>query len=182
MIRRLSTIALLFLVLFYGCFPPTATSTLVGGKYEPKTNTTDYFVFPYGSVSLPGEWTKGIYGKSSRQQWFSNKDSVFLAIAFGPCNKYEFYKPELKDFNFVKAYYNWESDFYKNQLKTESKIILADSTNNFIIWQLFDNKNVDMYFLFGYNKCSIHNYCLTTEKWKEQEKIKFLQDLYLNKK
>jgi mannosyltransferase OCH1-like enzyme len=181
---RKSTIifSIFILTIFYSCIPTKSTSTIVGGQYEPKTNTTDYFVIPLGSVSLSGKWTKGQYNSSARQQWFSNQDSVSTAIAFTPCNKYEFYTPNLKDLNFLMKFYEWESKFYSQQLKTDSKIIESDSTKNYIIWRLYDNKNIDTYFLYGFNKCSVHNYSVASYKWTDNEKVNFLRNLYLNKK
>lgn len=181
-IYRLSAL-LTFLILLYSCFP-TATSTIVGGQYEEKTNTTEYFVLPYGSITLPGRWIKTKYNPNSRQQFFKNVDTVTAAIAFGPCNKYEFYKPELKNYQFVNALYEWESKFYADQLKLTSKILYTDSTSNFIIWRLWggDSIDIDTYFLHGYQNCSVHNYSVTSNKWTEDQKTKFLQDLYLRKK
>ena len=72
-----NTAALLFLsilILLTGCgSSKQATSTLVGGDYDAAKNVTEYFVIPYGSVSLPGKWEKGKYDQSSRQQFFLNE-------------------------------------------------------------------------------------------------------------
>jgi hypothetical protein len=182
MMNKFLASLLVIVVSAYGCFPPSATNTITGGKYEPKTNTTDYFVFPLGSVSLPGRWIKERHFSPAGQQWFSNKDSIKVAIAFMPCDKYEFYKPDLKDQQFLVKFYEWESSFYSKQMKTESKIIESDSTKNYIIWELFDNKNIDTYFLFGFNKCAVHNYSISGYKWEANEKIDLLRALYLNKK
>ena len=160
------------------CFPP-ATSTLVGGQYEAKTNTTEYFIFPLGSVSLPGQWVKGNYNSVSGQQWFK-KDSISLAIAFTQCDKYEFSKKDLKDFNFVKEYYEWDSKYLADTKKLTRQIIVSDSVNQYIIWRLFGD-NFDNHFLFGNKNCAVHNYNVATKKWTEEEKVQFLQRLYLKK-
>ena len=69
-----------------------AQSTIVGGEYKADKNITEYFVMPYGEVSLPGKWEKWQYVSNARQQFFKNADSVTIAISFGPANKYEFNK------------------------------------------------------------------------------------------
>lgn len=179
----ISIILASIIILLYSCYT-TATSTIVGGQYEAKTNTTDYFVLPFGSVSLPGKWNKTSYNSSSRQQWFKSPDSISVAIAFTQCNQYEFYKSELKDFSFVKAYYEWDSKYLTTQLNMNDTILQADSLNNYIVWRLWGkNKELEMdcYFLFGYRNCSVHNFYVSTDKWTEEKKVKFLQDLYLRK-
>lgn len=170
--------------LLYSCIP-TATSTIVGGQYEAKTNTTDYFVLPLGSVSLPGVWVKTRYTNESNQQWFTNHDSISVAIAFTPCDSYEFYKKDLKDLEFVKAFYEWDAKFLAKNLNMHDTILKIDTTNNYFVWRL-SGKNkefeVDNYFLFGYKSCSVHNFYVSTTKWTEEQKVQFLQDLYLRKK
>ena len=37
--------------------------------------------------------------------YFLNKDSTTVAIAFGPCEKYEFYIPEMNKFESVNKFY-----------------------------------------------------------------------------
>ena len=68
------------------------TSTIVGGDYDAKKNATDYFVLPFGQVSIPGKWEKWAYNPSARQQFFINEDSVIVAVVFGRTDKYEFNK------------------------------------------------------------------------------------------
>jgi hypothetical protein len=167
-------------LLIFACSPLT-TSTIVGGQYEAKTNTTDYFVLPYGSVSLPGQWKKERYNSVSHQQWFINDDSITTAIAFTHCNGYEFSKKGLNDFAFVKAYYEWDSKYLAERLKCNRTILVADSINKYIIWQLSSDR-LNNYFLFACNNCNVHNYNISTKKWSQEQKIKFLQDLYLTKK
>ena len=65
----LSTVAL-----FVNCATQRA-STITGGNYDAAKDVTDYFIFPYGQVSLPGKWDKCGYNKVARQQFFMNQDS-----------------------------------------------------------------------------------------------------------
>lgn len=170
----------LIILIIDGCSPLT-TSTIVGGQYEAKTNTTDYFVIPYGGVSLPGQWKKEHYNSISHQQWFVNSDSVAAAIAFTHCNGYEFSKKGLIDFAFVKAYYEWDSKYLAERNKCTRTILVEDSVNKYIIWKL-SNDRINNYFLYACNNCNVHNYNVSTRKWPQEQKVKFLQDLYLSKK
>ena len=154
-------------------------STIVGGEYKADKNITEYFVMPYGEVSLPGKWEKGKYVSSARQQFFKNEDSVTIAISFGPANKYEFNRNgSLKGYDFVKAYYDWESDYFVKS-GFETKIIETDQPNSYIIWRLWGQK-YDTYFLFGERDGRVCNYSVNiTDKWTEDEKIKFLKGIYI---
>lgn len=165
--------------LFLGitCFSQTR-STVTGAQYNSKTNTTDYFVLPLGNVSLPGQWMKGKYNPVSGQQWFVNKDTIAVSIALTPCNKFEFSKKNLTDFAFVKAYYEWDSKYLAEKNHLTRSVLVSDSINQYIIWRL-TGTNYDDYFLFGNKSCKVHNYSLPSHGWAEEQKIKFLQDLYL---
>ena len=149
-----------------------AQSTIVGGEYKADKNITEYFVMPYGEVSLPGKWEKWQYVSNARQQFFKNEDSVIIAIAFGPANKYEFNRNGLlKEYDFVKAYYDWESDYFV-KLGYEAKIIETDQSN----W----GQKYDTYFLFGERNGRVSNYSVhIADKWTEEEKLKFLKSIYL---
>lgn len=177
--RTLFSLLLLLSLVFYNCVT-TSLSTASGGEYDAKTNTTGYFVLPLGSVSLPGKWTKDHYNSVSNQQFFKNADSVSAAIAFTQCGNYEFSRKDLKDFAFVKAYYEWDSKYLAERLKVSREILVKDSLQQYIVWRLFGPK-VESYFLFATKNCAVHNYYVATAKWTKEEKVKFLQDLYLKK-
>ena len=156
-----------------------AQSTIVGGEYKADKNITEYFVMPYGEVSLPGKWEKWQYVSNARQQFFKNADSVTIAISFGPANKYEFNKNgSLKGYDFVKAYYDWESDYFVKS-GYEAKIIESAQSNSYIIWRLW-GQELDTYFLFGERGGRVSNFSVhITDKWTEEEKVKFLKSIYL---
>lgn len=80
--RILLAIALLCAVgMMAGCVS-SYTSTIVGGNYDAKKNATDYFVLPFGQVSIPGKWEKWAYNPSARQQFFINEDGGREAVVF----------------------------------------------------------------------------------------------------
>ena len=175
--------ALLFLSILFlltGCgSSKQATSTIVGGDYDAAKNVTEYFVFPYGSVSLPGKWDKLKYDQSSRQQFFRNEESVTVAIAFGPSNKYEFNMDgSLKGHDFVKAFYKWESDYFKSA-GYECTILENDSANPYLLFKVVGD-DVNSVLLFGETNAGVSNFSVqTADKWTEAEKIQFLKTLFL---
>ena len=168
------------LILLTGCgSSKQATSTIVGGDYDAAKNVTEYFVFPYGSVSLPGKWDKWKYDQSSRQQFFRNEESVTVAVSFGPCNKYEFNKDgALKGYDFVEAFYKWDSDYFVSN-GLESKLLETDKSKPYLIYRVF-GKGFDTYILLGEKNGNASNFSIqVTDKWTEAQKIQFLKTLFL---
>ena len=179
--KNILNLSIFLMFIFNSCLPPTATNVIVGINYENKTNTTDYMVFPYGKVSLPGHWDKEWYNNISHQQWFTNSDSISVAIALNRSDGYEFYSEGLSGFSYVRKFYEWDSKYLKTKFNVNDTVLVTDTINNYIIWSLniSDFKN---YFLFGLKNATVHNYNIVTNKLSEKEKIKFLQDLYFDKK
>jgi hypothetical protein len=169
------------------CAIQKTTSTIVGCEYNEKTNTTDYFVFPYGSVTIPGKWERTNYLASSKQQFFRNRDSVSLAISFVRFNKYEFNRNgEKSGFEFIKSFYEWDSNYFVESQGLKRQSIETDSTNNFIIYRIYGQKetaNINTYFLVAEKKGDIANFSITNvKKWEENEKINFLKAISLTRK
>lgn len=154
-------------------------STIVGGEYNASKDVTEYFVLPFGEVSLPGKWEKGGYNKVSRQQFFINQDSISVAIAFGRIDYYEFNQDgALKGFDFVNSFYEWESKFYESN-GFESQLIEKDSEKHYVIFRIF-GKSADTFLLFGERNGNVYNLSVNiTDKWTEEEKIQFLKGLFL---
>ena len=154
-----------------------ATSTIVGGDYDAKKNTTEYFVFPYGQVSIPGKWEKTSYNSASRQQFFRNDESVNIAVSFGPYDKYEFNRDgSLKGYEFVEAFYEWESKYFVSN-GLECKILETDKANKHILFRVFGNK-FDTYVLICEKNGFVSNFSINaTDKWTEQQKVDFLKSL-----
>ncbi len=98
-------LSIVILVLLASC-ATQRVSTIIGFDYDEKKNQTDYFVLPYGTVSIPGKWEKTNYYSISNQQFFKNADSIIIAVAFGPYDKYEFNADKSKKgIDFALAYY-----------------------------------------------------------------------------
>lgn len=154
-------------------------STIVGGEYDAAKDVTEYFVLPYGQVALPGKWDKCGYNKIARQQFFSNQDSIIVAIAFGRTDKYDFNKDgALKGNDFVKALYEWESEYFKSE-GLESQMIENDSEKQYVIYRIYGER-LDTYFLIGEKNGKVSNFFINiTSRLNENEKIKFLKRIFL---
>ncbi len=174
----------LLLAFLTGC-ASNSVSTIHGVDYDDKNDQTDYFVVPYGNVTIPGKWEKSNYISSSKQQFFENNEAVSIAIAFGPCDKFDFnLNRDKTGWDFVKAYYEWDSNFFVKKLGLDRELIEEDKTNNFILWRLFGStaeSQFDIYFLFGEKGCIVHNYSVQNGKnWSVNQRVIFLKNLYLN--
>lgn len=168
-----------------GCAAQKA-STIIGGDYNESKNQTDYFVLPFGSVSLPGKWVKTKYNNISKQQFFKNADSITIAIAFNPIDGYEFNTDNSKKgVEFVNAFYKWDAQYFADTYKLKQEKIESDENKNYIIWHLFGESNTiiyDTYFLFGEKNGYASNLSIMkTDKWSSDEKIKILKEMYLQK-
>ena len=167
---------LAIMALLAGCFSQRTTS-IVGGDYDAAKDATNYFVMPYGEVSLPGKWEKCGYNKESSQQFFKNKDSVIVAVSFTRYDKYEFNKDGvLKGNDFVKAFYEWDSKYFESN-GFSRQILETDLTKQSIIYRIYGEK-VNTYFLIKEKNGYVSNYSINyTDKWSESEKIQFLKSL-----
>ena len=159
-------------------------STIVGCDYDESKNQTDYFVLPFGSVSIPGKWEKTNYNNVSGQQFFTNKDSIRIAIAFNRFDKYEFNADGTKNgYEFVKAFYDWDSQFFVDSYGLQRRVLENDSIYNYILYQIYGLTNgakFDTYFLVGEKNGNVNNLSIiTTDKWTNDNKIDFLKRLYI---
>lgn len=160
----------LFLLLF---FVPNCLFSQDNSDYTSvKTSTTN--------VKIPGQWEQMNTMDDSGQTYLTNKDEVIIAIAQNPKKAYPFFQSKKSDFENVTLFYVWDSDFRReNNFKTDK--IKENPSQEYIIWKYNDNK-LDNVFLFGSSKNNFLNLLVYTNKWTEEEKITFLENLYkLNK-
>ena len=161
-------------------------SVVESTEFNSETNSTQHFVLPLGTVSIPGNWKKTKHNDVSHQQFFTNKDLISIAIAFTRFDDYEFnLNKSKKGIEFVNAYYEWDSKYLANKYGYTRTIIEKNEEENFIIWRLHSSKksvNIDNYYLFGEKNGNVSNFSVEyTEKWTSEKKISFLKDLYLAK-
>ena len=156
-------------------------TVISGANYDKKNDSTTFFRFPYGSVSFSGEWTKANYVETSKQQFFSNSDSVKFSVALNPIVKYEFNADGSKTgFDFVQSYYQWDTDFLISQIEgLKSEILVSDNVNNILIYRLFNEKGINNYFLISEkNGISMILTESDSDKWSHEQRISFLKDVY----
>jgi hypothetical protein len=181
--KQILSILTLTTILLTGC-ATKKISTIEGYDYDELKNQTNYFVLPLGSVSIPGKWEKRNYQSVSRQQFFINEDSIKIAIAFNRFDDYEFNTDgSKKGFEFVRAFYEWDSKFFADTYGLERRILENDSINKYILYQIYGTAKgtkFDTYFLIGNKEGNVNNLSITsTNKWTEKEKVDFLKKLYL---
>jgi hypothetical protein len=183
MTKILSNLTLIFILILTACASQRVT-TIVGGDYDESKNQTDYFVLPFGSVSIPGKWEKTNYNSVSGQQFFTNIDSIKIAIAFNRFDKYEFNTDGSKNgYEFAKEFYEWDSKFLMDSYGLQRSVVENDSINNFILYQIHGSSNgvkFNTYFLIGVKNGNVSNLSImATDKWTEDKKTDFLKKLYI---
>lgn len=130
-----------------------------------------------GEVKIPGNWTELNTSEDSGQTYLKNEEGVIIAIAQNPKKTYSFFKSNESDFENVKLFYIWDSDYWKeNKFKTEK--IKENSKLEYIIWKYNDGK-ADNVFLFGSVKNNFLNLLIYTINWTEDKKIIFLENLFI---
>jgi hypothetical protein len=134
-----------------------------------------------GEVKIPGNWDQLNSIDDSGQTYLKNKDGVIIAIAQNPKKAYPFFKRNKSDFENVKEFYKWDSDYYRKEKHFKIEKIKENAELEYIIWKYNDTKQ-DNIFLFGSSKDNFLNLLVYTNIWSENEIINFLENLYqLNK-
>lgn len=129
-----------------------------------------------GDIILPGKWKELNRASDSGQTYYTNTEGVVIAVAQNPKKAYPCYKAGKSDFENVKLFYVWDSDYMiQNKLKTAKLKENADQA--YIVWKFNDGK-LDNIFLFGSIKENFLNLLVYTDKWTEEKQIAFLEGVY----
>lgn len=129
-----------------------------------------------GDVKIPGKWEQLNTTADSGQTYLKNDSGVVIAIAQNPKKAYPFYKKSESGYESVQAFYKWDTDYIGQSHKVTK--LKENAKLEYIIWKYNDGK-ADNVFLFGSAKANFLNLLVYTNAWGEDEKIKFLEDLYL---
>jgi hypothetical protein len=166
----------LFIILLGFLFSCATTqeSIVVSDRYDEGADATILTLIPYGTIEIPGEWTKTKYNEISRQHFFMNKDSVLIAVTKNPKAKYPFYTDSISDKEFAVDFYEWEKDHYEQQ---DYNISEKSIGNNFVIWDA-TGKGANTVFLYGAKNQYAYNFAVFTEHWTEDKRIEFLINLF----
>jgi hypothetical protein len=182
--RKMRRLKYLFTIILgavlFSCATTKPTSVLYSDNYDKNTDLTSVMIFPYGEVKIPGKWTKTRESDISGQHFFIGQDSVTVAVALQPWDKFEFSNnnPQVTPDNFVRKFYEWDANYLKEQNKGQLKIVTENKGKNYMIWNLTSETGLNDYFLFGLKGKTAYNLYVTTDKWDEDRKVKFLEQLY----
>lgn len=168
-------------VALLGCAATKSSSILYSDSYDNQTDFTSVTIFPYGVIKVPGKWTKTGESDVSGQYFFVGKDSVKIAIALQPWDKFEFSNnnPQVTRDNFVRKFYEWDANYLKEQTKGQLRILKENTERNYLVWNLSNGLKPHDYFLFGLKGEIAYNLNVNTNKWDEDRKVKFLEGLYI---
>lgn len=175
---------IILLTVLHSCATTKSTTILYSENYDATNDRTSVLMFPYGEIKIPGRWKKISENGVSGQYFFINQDSTIIAIALNPWNKYEFSNknPEVTTDNFVRKFYEWDATYLKEQINGEMRILTENKDENYLIWNLVNEKSVNDYYLFGLKGDIAYNLSITTEKWSEDSKVEFLELLFAESK
>jgi hypothetical protein len=179
--RRLKQFLTIILsTVLLSCATTKSTSIIYSDNYDKTSNQTSVMIFPYGEVKIPGRWTKTMEHPVSGQYFFIGQDSVRIAIALQPWDKYEFSNnnPEITPDNFVRKFYEWDANYLKEQTNGQLRILTENKGKNYLIWNIKSERSGDDYFLFGLKGKTAYNLKVKTDKWGEETKISFLERLF----
>ncbi len=167
----------LSLLIIYSC-TTSRTSTIVSTSYDKNKNLTTHMVFPYGSIEIPNKWEKIGYINSSRQYILMNEDSIMLYVVFGTTDKYSFNEDKsLEGYDFLKAFYKWEADYFEKELALKNEIIEENRDKNYIIFRIFGDKINTIILIYENNKFITSLSIQINSKWSDDQKVDFLKSL-----
>ena len=127
-------------------------------------------------VKIPGIWEKLNKMYDSGQTYMKNKEGIVIAIAQNQKKAYPTFNKTKSDYENVNLFYKWDSD-YNAENKFETKLLKENNKQEYIIWK-YNDKKLDNVFLFGSSKDNFLNLLVYTDRWNEEQKITFLEELY----
>lgn len=148
---------------------------LVSDAYDKETNQTSLTLLPYGTITIPGQWTKTSYNEVSRQHFFIDTDSTSIAVTKNPQEKYPFYRDNLTDVEFAEKFFEWEREFY------EKRSFLIDRQGeegqNYVLWKA-SGENANTLFLYGAKNGFAYNFAVFSDNWSDEKRVEFVKKLF----
>lgn len=135
-------------------------------------------------MSLPGQWKKVNYNEVSKQHFFNDADSVLLGLAINPAKNYPFYKSGMPPNQIVQEMFNWDSNYFEENIGIKGKIIEQNTSKHFILWQVEGkqkDREFDNHLLFGSEKGIVFTVFVSTSKWSKEKKENFMRSVYESK-
>jgi hypothetical protein len=190
------SIEMLAILFFANCAAPKKIF-VYSCYYDKKCDQTSYYL-PSDTVYFQGKWEKTGIGYIDNRQFFENKKGITIEIQRGTRDEFKFKSDNYKEvFDFIRAYYEWYSEYYVNNYgadvygipQLQHNLIEENEISKYIIWRFYgdfhdgyNDKHIDTYMLFGEKQRLIYTYSiLATDEWTVEQKLDFLKELHLNK-
>ena len=136
---------------------------------------------------LPGKWEYIGKIESSAQWGFTNKKlKITLLINVRKIENFEFYNKDLSEFEFLNAFYIWETEFWgKADQNIEIENIEFNEQKKYIIWRLkIKDKNVENFILSSVRNDNLIGISFSDNNKKKpknrNEIIDYLKKVYFN--
>lgn len=181
--RKPQILTILFLIILCwltSCYTSGTILISYSADYDPIENVTNYDKYPFGKVKMPGKWLLAKYDEVNRTHFYRNIDNVFLGITMAYCKQYTFYKNDMTENSFVRAFYEWDSKYLADEVNGTRAIVNIDSINHTILWNLTNDKEIDTYYLIGAKNGRAYVFLIATEEWSDEDEISFIKKLYIN--
>ncbi|NOT73944.1 MAG: hypothetical protein HOP08_03380 [Cyclobacteriaceae bacterium] len=150
--RSVKNLLIIFLgAILLSCSSTRSISILYSDSYDETKDQTSVMILPFGTVKVQGQWKKVKENHVSGQYFFDGPDSVGIAIALQPWDRYEFShnNPEVTPQNFVRKFYEWDANYLKEKTGGQLRIVKEDEQKGYLIWSLSNGPIPQDYFLFG---------------------------------
>jgi hypothetical protein len=150
---------------------------IIACDYDKENNLTVFTIAPDGNIEIPGMWEySGRYIPQSQQHFLRNPDGTLLIIAKIPENRKPNKSEIGNEFKALKAYYKWETDYFKKEKGIKIDLIQENKKQCFILYDM-DNT---LAFICGFKKGFFYNFSIQEGEWTLKKKHNFLKALYLN--
>ena len=169
-----------------GCHPKMVPAGKSDVRYEQQSDKTVYTVEPFGKLAIPGKWMEGKFNPSTHQQYFYHKDTATLVLAIDACKNSPFYKNGLEGHDFVKKYYDLESQYQSQLMQQKTELTTENAQNRYMIWRVHMD-GIDQYFLCGVkdcacNECTYRLINLKSRKYDEARAKAYLTEIFMSEK
>lgn len=116
--------------------------------------------------------------KVSGQYFFADKNKNNIQISIRDASKMEFYDSELNKNQLLEAFYQWDFNYWKtNSVGADVKEISKNLDKDYILWEVVVKEGKTI-FLFGILENKLISVSISNNSLSDEEKIKFMTDLY----
>ena len=129
----------------------------------------------------PGEWKQTAKNETGGQWMFKNENSkMTVSLSARHKSKFDFYKDTISDVRLVTAFYKWDADYWASDKKNEVTQIKIDKDKKYVAWRLKTPQGSNL-ILNGLKADNLIGIQIPDDsKFDDENKIKFLEKIYLN--